>query len=103
VGGYVVFKHKELDRPQIKTFDASGSDVHRHSVSEQVSDLEKAAMKELLVKVFDKKEILLKEFRAADKSMTGAITVPQWADVMERVTKLGLPWILLKVSVVTSL
>lgn len=95
-GSYVVFRYRELDRPKIMTFDSDPHTEVAHSVTEQVGALEKAAMKELLEKVYEKKDELLASFRAADTKKIGAITVNQWAESMESVTKLNLPWHLLK-------
>mmetsp|Transcript_4835 Transcript_4835/g.12396 ORF Transcript_4835/g.12396 Transcript_4835/m.12396 type:complete len:675 (+) Transcript_4835:62-2086(+) len=95
-GAYVVFRYKELERPKIKTFDSDPHTDQLHSVTEQVSALEKAAMEELLGKAYQKKDELLAAFEAADPGGTGTISVNKWADAMEAVTKLNLPWHLLR-------
>jgi serine/threonine-protein phosphatase with EF-hand domain len=100
-GSYVVFRYKELDNPKIMTFDSDPHVDDDHTVTEQVSALEKAAMKELLEKVYEKKDELLESFISADSTRTGFITIAQWAESMESVTQLNLPWLLLKDDLIT--
>eukprot|EP00038_Savillea_parva_P017504 m.20523 g.20523 ORF g.20523 m.20523 type:complete len:686 (-) comp3800_c0_seq1:281-2338(-) len=95
LGAYAVFKYGQLDEPCVSTYDADPGAEEAH-VTEQVGALEKAALKELLLKVYEKKDLLLEAFKSCDPDDLGMISVRDWARCMDKITALNVPWLLLR-------
>jgi len=102
LGAYIRFDSAAVE-PYIVQFDANGRLKHEREISlrEQVGIVEKAAVKNILEKVFEHKHEFEKSFARVDPTGTGRITVGVWAGVMTEITRLKLPWRTMKANFVT--
>ena len=102
LGAYVRFDSAAAE-PYIVQFDANGRLKHEREISlrEQVGIVEKAAVKNILEKVFEHKHDFDKAFAKVDPLGTGKVPVGVWASVMTEVTRLKLPWRTMKANFVT--
>ncbi|CAL1615804.1 unnamed protein product [Knipowitschia caucasica] len=62
---------------------------------------ERSALKVLREQLFAHKSDLMRAFRAYDKGNTGLVNLGDWADALESVMCLGLPWRMLRSQLVT--
>eukprot|EP00041_Stephanoeca_diplocostata_P030496 m.924180 g.924180 ORF g.924180 m.924180 type:complete len:777 (+) comp23767_c0_seq15:432-2762(+) len=95
LGAYAKFNHG-ASRPDIYQFDATPELARSATIQEQVGALESAAMTDLLSKIYAVRDELQESFIKEDTESRGLISVAQWADCMVRITKLNLPWRLIK-------
>ncbi|KAJ6657507.1 hypothetical protein lerEdw1_002442 [Lerista edwardsae] len=78
-----------------------GPDLVPHLV--QISRVEESAYQALREKLFAHRSDLISAFRTIDKTDTGLITLSEWAKAVEYVLHLGLPWLMLRPQLVSSL
>ncbi|EFB28511.1 hypothetical protein PANDA_007806, partial [Ailuropoda melanoleuca] len=67
-----------------------------------ISRVEEAALRSLREKLFAHSSDLLGEFKKHDADKTGFITLSDWAEAVESVLRLGLPWRMLRPQLVRS-
>jgi serine/threonine-protein phosphatase with EF-hand domain len=101
LGAYIRFDSAALE-PYIVQFDATSRVKHEREISlrEQVGIVEKAAVKNILEKIFENKQEFERVFRSVDPTNSGKVSVGVWADQMAIVTKLNVPWRTMKASFV---
>jgi len=80
-----------------KLFDKGNSSV---TLRQQVSVVERAAIKDIVSKIYEHKLDFEAEFMVLDPDDTGFVNAADWAETMTRVTELKLPWLTLKRSFV---
>ncbi|XP_065846324.1 serine/threonine-protein phosphatase with EF-hands 2-like [Oscarella lobularis] len=66
------------------------------TIREQVSAVEESALRELKEKLLASKEKLLEEYAKFDEDTTGLISIENWVSVSETVTRLSVPWRMLR-------
>ncbi|KAK7934348.1 hypothetical protein WMY93_005244 [Mugilogobius chulae] len=71
------------------------------TVRQSVGRTERSALKVLREQLFAHKSDLMSAFRAYDKENTGLVSLSDWADAVESVMHLGLPWRMLRSQLVT--
>ncbi|KAJ0039432.1 hypothetical protein NL108_014254 [Boleophthalmus pectinirostris] len=71
------------------------------TVRQSVGRTERSALKVLREQLFAHKSDLLSAFRAYDTENSGLINLSDWADAVESVMHLGLPWRMLRSQLVT--
>ncbi|XP_067643851.1 serine/threonine-protein phosphatase rdgC isoform X2 [Eurosta solidaginis] len=93
-GAYLKFG-PQLDT-QFVQYISAASKTTRLTIRQRVSIVESSALRELGVRLRNRRDELEREFSKLDPKNTGAITVAQWSDTMERVMQMGLPWRLMR-------
>ncbi|TRY65175.1 hypothetical protein DNTS_009416 [Danionella cerebrum] len=87
--------------PHCRQFQASRN-TRELTLRQSVGRTERAALQALKMQMFTHKSSLIREFQEQDPESTGVISLKQWADVLENVLRLGLPWRVLRVQLVSS-
>jgi len=82
--------------PHFVQYVSAASQAKRLTFKQRVGIVESAALKELAVRMREHRDELETEFKKYDPDDKGYITIAKWCVVMENVTKLGLPWRLLR-------
>ncbi|EDV96600.1 serine/threonine-protein phosphatase rdgC isoform X2 [Drosophila grimshawi] len=82
--------------PHFVQYISAASQTKELSFKQRMGIVECAALKELAVRMREHRDELEAEFKKCDPDNTGCITSSKWCFVMENVTKLGLPWRLLR-------
>jgi len=82
--------------PHFVQYISAASQTKRLSFKQRMGIVESSALKELAVRMRDHRDELEDEFRRYDPKDSGHISISNWCKVMEKVTKLGLPWRLLR-------
>ncbi|XP_030372419.1 serine/threonine-protein phosphatase rdgC isoform X4 [Scaptodrosophila lebanonensis] len=82
--------------PHFVQYISAASQTKRLSFRQRMGIVESSALKELAVRMRDHRDELELEFQKCDPDGSGHITISKWCCVMESVTKLGLPWRLLR-------
>ncbi|KAL7734450.1 hypothetical protein ACLKA6_010777 [Drosophila palustris] len=82
--------------PRFVQYVSAASQAKRLTFKQRVGIVESAALKELAVRMREHRDELETEFRKYDPDDKGCITIAKWCHVMENVTKLGLPWRMLR-------
>lgn len=82
--------------PHFVQYISAASQTKRLSFKQRMGIVESSALKELAVRMRDHRDELEDEFRKCDAKDSGYISISNWCLVMEKVTKLGLPWRLLR-------
>ncbi|XP_034481568.1 serine/threonine-protein phosphatase rdgC [Drosophila innubila] len=82
--------------PRFVQYVSAASQAKRLTFKQRVGIVESAALKELAVRMREHRDELETEFKKYDPDDKGCITISKWCHVMEEVTKLGLPWRLLR-------
>ncbi|XP_067870510.1 serine/threonine-protein phosphatase with EF-hands 2 [Heterodontus francisci] len=72
------------------------------TLRQRVSRVERSALGSLRKKIFAHKSDLISEFEHYDKNKTGKISLNDWANAMETILALGLPWRVLRSQLVPS-
>ncbi|KAH8366824.1 hypothetical protein KR093_010079, partial [Drosophila rubida] len=93
-GAYIRLNNQLV--PRFVQYISAASQAKRLTFKQRVGIVESAALKELAVKMREYRDELETEFRKYDPDDKGYITISKWCYVMEKVTKLGLPWRLLR-------
>ncbi|XP_034133338.1 serine/threonine-protein phosphatase rdgC isoform X1 [Drosophila guanche] len=93
-GAYIRLNNQLM--PHFVQYISAASQSKRLSFKQRMGMVESSALKELAVKMRDYRDELEDEFKKFDSDNTGCITITNWCYVMEKVTKLGLPWRLLR-------
>ncbi|XP_029800619.1 serine/threonine-protein phosphatase with EF-hands 2 [Suricata suricatta] len=76
--------------------------THMLSMRQRISRVEESALRALREKLFAHSSDLLGEFKKHDTDKTGLITLSDWAEAVEAVLPLGLPWQMLRPQLVNS-
>uniref|UniRef100_A0A8I3Q079 Serine/threonine-protein phosphatase with EF-hands n=1 Tax=Canis lupus familiaris TaxID=9615 RepID=A0A8I3Q079_CANLF len=87
--------------PYIVQYQAN-KETHRLTMRQRISRVEESALRSLWEKLFASSLDLLGEFKKHDADKTGLITLSAWAEAVESVLHLGLPWRMLKPQLVNS-
>ncbi|KAM8906502.1 LOW QUALITY PROTEIN: serine/threonine-protein phosphatase with EF-hands 2 [Lycaon pictus] len=87
--------------PYIVQYQAN-KETHRLTMRQRISRVEESALRSLREKLFASSLDLLGEFKKHDAYKTGLITLSAWAEAVESVLHLGLPWRMLKPQLVNS-
>nr|XP_025848757.1 serine/threonine-protein phosphatase with EF-hands 2 [Vulpes vulpes] len=87
--------------PYIVQYQAN-KETHRLTMRQRISRVEESALRSLREKLFASSLDLLGEFKKHDADKTGLITLSAWAEAVESVLHLGLPWRMLKPQLVNS-
>lgn len=82
--------------PHFVQYISAASQTNKLSFKQRIGIIESAALKELAVRMREHRSELETEFMKCDPNETGLIANTKWCNIMERVTKLGLPWRLLR-------
>lgn len=82
--------------PHFVQYVSAASQAKRLTFKQRVGIVESAALKELAVRMREHRDELETQFRKYDPHEKGCISIAKWCYVMEEVTKLGLPWRLLR-------
>lgn len=82
--------------PHFVQYISAASQTKELSFKQRMGIVECAALKELAVRMREHRDELEEEFQKYDPDDSGCITIAKWCFVMESVTKLGLPWRLLR-------
>lgn len=82
--------------PHFVQYVSAASQAKRLTFKQRVGIVESAALKELAVRMREHRDELETQFRKYDPHDKGCINIAKWCYVMEEVTKLGLPWRLLR-------
>ncbi|XP_017487654.1 PREDICTED: serine/threonine-protein phosphatase rdgC, partial [Rhagoletis zephyria] len=93
-GAYLKFG-PQLDT-QFVQYISAASKTSKLTFRQRVSIVESSALRELGGRLHARRDLLEEEFSKLDPKNTGAITISQWTDVMERVTQMSLPWRLMR-------
>ncbi|XP_012155630.1 serine/threonine-protein phosphatase rdgC isoform X3 [Ceratitis capitata] len=93
-GAYLKFG-PQLDT-QFVQYISAASKTSKLSIQQRVSIIESSALRELGARLRARRDVLEAEFAKLDPKQTGAVTVTQWSDTMERVTQMSLPWRLMR-------
>ncbi|XP_042840305.1 serine/threonine-protein phosphatase with EF-hands 2 isoform X3 [Panthera tigris] len=76
--------------------------THMLTMRQRISRVEESALRALREKLFAHSSDLLGEFKKHDADKTGLITFSDWAEAVESVLHLGLPWRMLRPQLVNS-
>ncbi|VFV42249.1 serine threonine-protein [Lynx pardinus] len=76
--------------------------THMLTMRQRISRVEESALRALREKLFAHSSDLLGEFKKHDTDKTGLITLSDWAEAVESVLHLGLPWRMLRPQLVNS-
>ncbi|XP_077607445.1 serine/threonine-protein phosphatase with EF-hands 2 [Crocuta crocuta] len=76
--------------------------THMLTMRQRISRVEESALRALREKLFAHSTNLLAEFKKHDIDKTGLITLSDWAEAVESVLHLGLPWRMLRPQLVNS-
>uniref|UniRef100_A0A667G6N8 Serine/threonine-protein phosphatase with EF-hands n=1 Tax=Lynx canadensis TaxID=61383 RepID=A0A667G6N8_LYNCA len=76
--------------------------THMLTMRQRISRVEESALRALREKLFAHSSDLLGEFKKHDADKTGLITLSDWAEAVESVLHLGLPWRMLRPQLVNS-
>ncbi|XP_058578237.1 serine/threonine-protein phosphatase with EF-hands 2 isoform X3 [Neofelis nebulosa] len=76
--------------------------THTLTMRQRISRVEESALRALREKLFAHSSDLLGEFKKHDADKTGLITFSDWAEAVESVLHLGLPWRMLRPQLVNS-
>uniref|UniRef100_A0A7N5JU53 Serine/threonine-protein phosphatase with EF-hands n=1 Tax=Ailuropoda melanoleuca TaxID=9646 RepID=A0A7N5JU53_AILME len=87
--------------PYIVQYQANEA-THTLTMRQRISRVEEAALRSLREKLFAHSSDLLGEFKKHDADKTGFITLSDWAEAVESVLRLGLPWRMLRPQLVRS-
>ncbi|KRF84893.1 serine/threonine-protein phosphatase rdgC isoform X1 [Drosophila virilis] len=82
--------------PHFVQYISAASQTKELSFKQRMGIVECAALKELAVRMREHRDELEADFKKYDPDDSGCITISKWCFVMENVTKLGLPWRLLR-------
>ncbi|EDW72874.2 uncharacterized protein Dwil_GK16946 [Drosophila willistoni] len=82
--------------PYFVQYISAASQTKKLSFRQRMGMVESSALKELAVRLREHRDELETEFRKYDPDDTGLISISKWCFVMEEITKLGLPWRLLR-------
>ncbi|KPU78056.1 uncharacterized protein Dana_GF10046, isoform B [Drosophila ananassae] len=93
-GAYIRLNNQLM--PHFVQYISAASQTKRLSFKQRMGIVESSALKELAVRMRDHRDELEDEFRKCDPKDSGCISITNWCVVMEKVTKLGLPWRLLR-------
>ncbi|XP_060656997.1 serine/threonine-protein phosphatase rdgC isoform X1 [Drosophila nasuta] len=93
-GAYIRLNNQLV--PRFVQYISAASQAKKLTFKQRVGIVESAALKELAVKMREYRDELETEFKKYDPDDKGYITISKWCYVMEKVTKLGLPWRLLR-------
>ncbi|XP_062837292.1 serine/threonine-protein phosphatase with EF-hands 2 isoform X6 [Anolis carolinensis] len=81
----------------------AGKSARRLTMTQRISRVEVSAYQVLKEKLFAHRSDLTTAFRRYDKKNTGLITLNEWANAVESVLQLGLPWRMLRPQLVPHL
>ncbi|CAM4664021.1 unnamed protein product [Leuciscus chuanchicus] len=87
--------------PHFKQFQASRS-TRELTLRQSVGRTERSALQALRMQLFTHTSALIREFQEYDPQCTGVISVKHWAEAVEKVLRLSLPWRVLRAQLVTS-
>ncbi|CAD7693452.1 unnamed protein product [Nyctereutes procyonoides] len=87
--------------PYVVQYQAN-KETHRLTMRQRISRVEESALRSLREKLFASSLDLLGEFKKHDADKTGLITLSAWAEAVESVLHLGLPWLMLRPQLVNS-
>ncbi|XP_032694297.1 serine/threonine-protein phosphatase with EF-hands 2 isoform X2 [Lontra canadensis] len=87
--------------PHIVQYQANKA-THMLTMRQRISRVEESALKSLREKLFAHSSDLLGEFKKHDADKTGFISLSDWAEAVESVLRLGLPWRMLRPQLVSS-
>ncbi|KAH8419549.1 hypothetical protein KR222_005062 [Zaprionus bogoriensis] len=93
-GAYMRLNHLLI--PHFVQYVSAASQAKRLTFKQRVGIVESAALKELAVRMREHRDELETQFRKYDPNDKGCISISKWCYVMEEVTKLGLPWRMLR-------
>lgn len=93
-GAYIRLNNQLM--PHFVQYISAVSQTNKLTFKQRIGIIESAALKELAVRMREHRSELEAEFLKYDPNETGLIANKKWCDVMERVTKLGLPWRMLR-------
>ncbi|ALC44362.1 rdgC, partial [Drosophila busckii] len=82
--------------PHFVQYVSAASQVKQLSFKQRMGIVESSALKELAVRMREQRTELEAEFKLHDPDNTGSISIAKWCAAMENITKLGLPWRLLR-------
>ncbi|XP_032256444.1 serine/threonine-protein phosphatase with EF-hands 2 [Phoca vitulina] len=87
--------------PYIVQYQANKA-THMLTMRQRISRVEESALRSLREKLFAHSSHLLGEFKKHDADKTGFISLSDWAEAVESVLRLGLPWRMLRPQLVSS-
>ncbi|XP_032190497.1 serine/threonine-protein phosphatase with EF-hands 2 [Mustela erminea] len=87
--------------PHIVQYQANKA-THMLTMRQRISRVEESALRSLREKLFAHSSDLLGEFKKHDTDKTGFISLSDWAEAVESVLRLGLPWRMLRPQLVSS-
>ncbi|XP_058522705.1 serine/threonine-protein phosphatase with EF-hands 2 [Ochotona princeps] len=88
--------------PHIVQYQANKA-THTLTMRQRISRVEESALKALREKLFAHSSALLSEFKKRDADRSGWISLGDWAEAVESVLHLGLPWRMLRPQLVSGL